>query len=177
MPGPVFLDGETVALRTIEEEDIEFLQRHINDPAVRTPIGSSAPVNEAEEQDWFESLNESDDVSLLICVDGDAVGTISLMRIDEGWGRGTLGYWIAPDEWGEGYATAATRLLVGHAFDQLRLHKVRAEAFDYNTGSRRVLEKVGFTEEGVGREECFVDGEYVDVHRYGLIDREWRESQ
>ncbi|WP_160132810.1 GNAT family N-acetyltransferase [Halococcus salsus] len=177
MPGSVFLDGEDVTLRTIEEEDLDFLQRHINDPAVRTPIGATTPVNATDEREWFESMSEGDDVSLLVCADGDTVGTISLMDINADHGFGELGYWIAPDAWGEGYATAATRLLVGHAFDQRRLHKVSAKVFDYNTGSQRVLEKVGFTGEGVDREEAFVDGEYVDVHRYGLLEDEWRELQ
>ena len=81
----------------------------------------------------------------------------------------------APEAWGEGYATEATELLVAYGFDQLRFNKVVAHAFAFNAASRRVLEKVGFTEEGVDREEAFIDGEYVDVHRYGLLEREWRE--
>ena len=75
---------------------------------------------------------------------------------------------------GEGYATAATELLVGYAFDQRRLNKLIANAFDFNAGSQRVLEKVGFVEEGIRREEAFVNSEFVDIHRYGLLVREWR---
>jgi RimJ/RimL family protein N-acetyltransferase len=36
-----------------------------------------------------------------------------------------------------------------------------------------VLEKVGLREEGVLRDERFVDGEHVDVHRFGLLVDEW----
>ena len=64
---------------------------------------------------------------------------------------------------------------MGYAFDQRRLNKVIANAFDFNAGSRRVLEKVGFTEEGLHREEAFVDGAFVDIYRYGLLAREWRD--
>lgn len=177
MPGPVFLDGEQVTLRPVEEEDLAFLQRDINDPKVRQPLAAMTPVNAAQEQDWFEQMNEDAGVSLLICTDDEPVGTIGLSDINETWGHAEVGYWVTPDAWGEGYATAATELLVGYGFDQRRFNKVIAHAFDFNIGSRRVLEKVGFTEEGVHREEAFVNGEFVDVHRYGLLAREWRTAR
>lgn len=175
MPGPAFLHGEQVTLRTVEEEDLEFLQRDINAPEVRRAIGSVAPVNAEQEQEWFERMSEDDDgVSLLICAEDEPMGTIGLSDHNETWGHAEVGYWVTPDAWGKGYATEATELLVGYGFDQLRLNKVVAYAFAFNAGSRRVLEKVGFTEEGVHREEAFVNGEFVDVHRYGLLAREWR---
>lgn len=61
-----------------------------------------------------------------------------------------------------------------YAFDQLRLHKVTARVFAFNEASQRLLETVGFTEEGVQREQVFIDGEYQDTHWYGLLAREWR---
>lgn len=177
MPGPVFLSGDSVTLRTIEEGDLEFLQRDVNDPSVRRSLASVRPVNAEQERDWFERMSEGDDVSLLVCVEEEPVGTIGLSDIDETWGRAEVGYWVTPEAWGEGYATEATALICGYAFDQRRLHKVVASAFATNAGSRRVLEKVGFVEEGVHREEAFVNGEYVDVHWYGLLAGEWQETR
>lgn len=43
MPGPAFLENDRVALRTIEEEDFEFLQEAITDSQVREPIGGLLP--------------------------------------------------------------------------------------------------------------------------------------
>jgi [ribosomal protein S5]-alanine N-acetyltransferase len=45
MPGPAFIEGDRVALRTIEEEDIEFLQDGVNDPEVWKAIGNATPYN------------------------------------------------------------------------------------------------------------------------------------
>lgn len=53
MPGPVFLDGDHITLRTIEEEDLEFLQRIINDPEVWRSLGAVTPTNAEEEREWF----------------------------------------------------------------------------------------------------------------------------
>jgi RimJ/RimL family protein N-acetyltransferase len=53
--------------------------------------------------------------------------------------------------------------MVDHAFDDRRLHKVVGEAYAHNTASRRVLGKVGL------RDEKFVGGDHVDIHRFGLL--------
>ena len=50
MPGPVFLEGDHITLRTIEEEDLEFLQEAITDPQVRRSIGGSTPYNLKQEE-------------------------------------------------------------------------------------------------------------------------------
>ena len=175
MPGPVFLEGEQVTLRPPEEEDIEFLARNMNDPRVRRPIASVGPLSTDDEAEWVEETND-EGVSLLVCIGDNPVGTIGLSDVNELWGRAEVGYWLAPEAWGEGYATEATELLVTYGFDQLRFNKIVAHAFAFNAASRRVLEKVGFTEEGVHRQEAFVDGEYVDIHSYGLLVREWRDT-
>jgi RimJ/RimL family protein N-acetyltransferase len=170
MPGPVFLEGDDVELRTVEREDLEFCQRTLNDPAVRHGLGLSEPLTSDDEEGWYESrVVESDDVHLLVCDDSEPVGTAGLNDVNESFGNAELGYWIAPEYHRNGYATAAARLLVDYAFTERRLHRVYANAFAFNEGSQRVLKKVGFEREGVHREQAFVDGEHVDVYRYGLL--------
>jgi len=80
---------------------------------------------------------------------------------------------IAPEEWGNGYATDALTAVCGYAFEERRLNKVYATTYATNPASSRVLEKAGFTREGVLRKEGFVDGDYVDMYRYGLLAEEW----
>ncbi|WP_248903593.1 GNAT family N-acetyltransferase [Halocatena marina] len=176
MPGPTFCDGDIVELRTIEEEDIEFLQQLINDSRVRTSLAAVEPKNREQERDWVGSLGDDDSVHLLICADGERVGCISLKPPNEIWGVVEVGYMIAPEQWGNGYATDALATLCGYAFNERRLNKVYAHCFTTNPASRRVLEKVGFEEEGLLREEAFIDGDHVDVHRYGLLANEWQNA-
>ena len=52
---------------------------------------------------------------------------------------------------------------------------VGAGVYDYNEASRRLLESLGFAEEGRLREYRFIDGEYRDCVQYGLLRREYRE--
>lgn len=177
MPGPAFLTGDRVALRTIEEEDIEFLQEGVNDARIWRPTGGFVPYNYDQEQEFYETVvSDSDSVHLLISVDETSIGIIGLNEIDQTAGVAEIGYWIMPDYWSEGFGTEATELVVQYAFDHLRLHKVTARAFEFNEASQRLLETVGFAEEGVQREQEFIDGDYQDSHWYGLLAREWRNQ-
>lgn len=176
MPGPVFLEGNLVELRTIEHEDADFLQRLINDPRVRPRLLATDPVSLRAERDWIGGLDDGDGIHFLVAADGDPVGSIDIKPPIEPWGTAEVGYSIAPAHWGSGYATAALDLVCQYAFEERRLEKLYAVPLATNPASCRVLEKVGFEEEGRLRKEAFVDGERVDVCRYGLLAEEWRPS-
>ena len=174
MPGPVFIPGDSVDLHTIEEEDLEFLQESVNDPQVWRRIGRNRPVNGQQERDFFDEVVGGDDgVHLLVCADGEPVGTVGINGLG-GPETPELGYWVAPDHHRQGYATAAAELLTGYAFDQLGVHRIEARVFDFNDASQKVLERVGFTHEGTSREAAFIDGEYRDALWYGVLEEEWR---
>ena len=173
MPGSVFLRGEVVTLRPMERDDVEFLTALVNDPTVRRSLAADRPIAQHDEREWIESANEDGGVHLLACADDEPVGTVGLNEPNETWGVTELGYMIDPDHWGHGYATDAADRLCAYAFEERRLNKVFAEVYETNPASTRVLEKVGFEREGVHRQEAFVDGEYVDIYRYGLLASEY----
>jgi RimJ/RimL family protein N-acetyltransferase len=192
MPGPPFIEGDRIDLRTVEREDIPFLQRWVNHPEVRRYISTfRTPYSQEEyEEEIFDPYDTNEDgATVLLCHhewDGDdlggpddgptAVGSAQLYPIREGAGWANLAYWVAPPAQGNGYATEAAELLVEYAFDELGLHRVTAQALEPNEASCRVLERVGFTHEGTQRECDIVDGSYVGQRLYGLLREEWNEG-
>ena len=176
MPGAVFLEGDRVELRTVDESDVDFLHQLVNDPRVRRGIAAVDPVTHAQEREWVDSRGDGDDINFVICDDSDPVGTIGLKPPNITTGASEVGYIVAPDDWGNGYATDALRAICGYAFEERRLHKVYANAYETNPASCRVLENVGFEKEGVHRDQGFVAGEHVDVFRYGLLAHEWEPT-
>ena len=177
MPGPVFLEGERVELRTVEEEDLSFLQEAVNDPLVRRFLGRRDPINRHQEQEWYEERGSDDEnVNLLICRDGEPMGTVGLYPEDGMGVTEEIGLFLAPDYWGEGFGTEASQLLTDYAFRERRTHRVTARVFEGNEGSRRIWEKLGFRHEGTFVEAEFVDGEYVDEYIYGITNAEWFEE-
>lgn len=171
-PAP-FLAGERVTLHPLEEDDMAFCRDAINQPEVRHNLLMTQPVNIDHEKEWLESIDPEEPV-FLIRADGDRVGTIGMDRVHESWGSAIVGYWIHPDYWGNGYCTDALGAVVRYAFDERRLEKLSAEALVTNEGSKRVLEKAGFEQEAVLEKEAYVDGQRVDLARYGLLAEEWR---
>ncbi|MFC3712695.1 GNAT family N-acetyltransferase [Sphingoaurantiacus capsulatus] len=75
------------------------------------------------------------------------VGTIGLDRRDDA-DEHELGYWIAREAWGRGYATEAGQAILRLAFDGLRLPAVEAGHFIDNPASGAVLRKLGFRATG-----------------------------
>ncbi len=94
-----------------------------------------------------------------------------------GWNREDrkvdIGYHILTPYWGKGYATEATRALLGWCFENLDLHRIQADCTDGNLGSERVLLKSGFQVEGLWRESCWEHGRFVDIKQFGLLRREF----
>ncbi|SDK47037.1 GNAT family N-acetyltransferase [Natronorubrum texcoconense] len=177
MADSVFLSGDRIDLRPIEEDDLGFLQREINDPRIWRAIGRPRPVNGPQERAFFENVVCDDDtVNLLIVADSSPVGTIAFNAIDWETRQAEIGYWVAPEHHGQGYGTDAAARLVAYGFDQLGLHKITARVFEFNEASRRLLESVGFTREGVHRDDVFVDGAFQDTYWYGLLEDEWRSE-
>ncbi|WP_435359858.1 GNAT family N-acetyltransferase [Haloarchaeobius sp. DFWS5] len=190
MPGAPFMRGDHVTLRTVEEEDAVFLRDNSNDPRIRRPMTITGPSNLEQTR---EHDSDGDDFSLLICVEGDQTGYVERFVDDEGpepvepvgvvfcWprddtaGEVEIAYWITPAAQGEGLMTEAVSLALDYAFGQRRIHRVRARTLVSNDGSRAVLGKLGFTEEGVMREAKFVDGEHVDVVLHSVLSHEWHD--
>lgn len=176
MPGAVFLEGEEINLRTIEEEDIEFLRDGVNHPEVRVYMGNRRPQNYENEEEFFEEqVCGEDTVDLLISKDGERVGIISLMsQGDDAEKLAEIGIWIHPQHHGNGYGTEASKLITDYAFGQLNYHKVYARAYQGNKASQRVWEKLGFDKEGVFKDHTFTQGEYKDVVYYGVVEGDWQ---
>jgi len=178
MPGPAFLQGDNISLRTVETEDLQFLQEARNDARIRIPTGRPDPLNGEQAREFYEETICGDDGTWLLVADGDdQVGVVAVKSIEQRSGWGEVGYWIHPDDHQQGYGCEAVSLLVAHAFDQLGLHRLEARTFEHNTPSRRLAESVGFTQEGVEREKAFVDGQRRDVIVYGLLAPEWASTE
>ena len=87
-----------------------------------------------------------------------------------------LGYAVAADHWGRGYASDAVSIMLGFAFGSLSLHRVTAAIGPDNAASQAVVEKLGFVREGVLRDHVFTNGAWRDSVLYSLLHDEWATS-
>jgi RimJ/RimL family protein N-acetyltransferase len=85
-----------------------------------------------------------------------------------------IGYELAPDLWGQGYATEAARAIIHFGFTELKLHRITAWCIADNVASARVLEKIGLKLEGRLREKEYFKDRWWDTLLYAILADEWR---
>jgi RimJ/RimL family protein N-acetyltransferase len=88
-----------------------------------------------------------------------------------------IGFTLAPAYQGKGYATEAVRAVLDRLFRLQGLHKVTGECDARNTPSAALLERLGFTREGLLRQQTYLKGEWTDDLIYGLLADEWLREQ
>jgi ribosomal-protein-alanine N-acetyltransferase len=94
---------------------------------------------------------------------GSLAGMLTVGSISRGAARtGSLGYWVDRRQAGQGITPTAVALAVDHCFGPAGLHRLEAWVRPENQASRRVLEKLGFREEGLAKAALFVDGAWRD---------------
>jgi ribosomal-protein-alanine N-acetyltransferase len=159
-------------IRPYAAHDAPALQRAADDINVARYMYAGIPhpytVSDAE---WWVAYAMSLDPlqHFVIEVDGMFGGGISVAPETVHDRVGIVGYWLAPEYWGNGFATAAVRLIVQYAFDH-GFRRLQASVFAPNAASARVLTKCGFVLEGRLRESSIGrDGEFMDELVYGLL--------
>lgn len=81
----------------------------------------------------------------------------------------TLGYWMGERHAGKGHMTEAVRGALRFAFQDLALHRVEAACLPNNEPSRRLLQRVGFQQEGLARAYLRINGNWADHLLYAAL--------
>ena len=110
----------------------------------------------------------------LIIGDDKIIGETSLMDID--FESRICGFRIAlfnKEYFGMGIGYRSVYETIKYAFEELKLHRIELEVFDYNKRAKRTYEKVGFKEEGRQRDGLFFKKEYHDVILMSILEGEF----
>jgi len=100
---------------------------------------------------------------------GRAIGTLLLFKHDEGSRRLEVGYVLGRPHWGLGYMREALAAACEHAFSELSCRRLEAEVNPDNIASCRLLERLGFRQEGRLRQRWTAKGRSYDTLFYGLL--------
>jgi RimJ/RimL family protein N-acetyltransferase len=106
--------------------------------------------------------------------DGRLIGDCGIRRKPQNDWEAAIGFELAPEHWGRGYATEAALAMVDFGFRELGLRRVSSWCVADNAASARVLERVGMRLEGRLRENERFKGRWWDTLLYGLLESEWR---
>ena len=165
---------ERLVLRPFREDDVDAVVAGCQDPDVQRWI--NIPVPYTREHALSYVLEESPaerlagtGTNLAVEVDGQVVGSTGVHRIGVHPLGPEIGYWIAPEGRGRGYAAELTHALAEWALG-LGAHRVYLVADVRNTGSQQVARKAGFSQEGVLRSYlAYRDGSRGDAALFSRL--------
>jgi RimJ/RimL family protein N-acetyltransferase len=179
MGAEVFFTTERLTVRAMQPSDVEAFVAYRADPVVAryqswsdyTPEQGVSLVEEMQGLPlgipgrWVQLALEDGSGALVgdlaACVDPDEHRQLE------------VGFTLAPEHQGKGYATEALRGLLGHAFGDLAMHRVVAITDARNDEAAALLRRVGFRQEAHFRDNVFFKGAWGSELLFAMLESEW----
>ena len=171
------LKGDTVFLRALEANDLDFLYKLENDESVWEVSETHSPYSRYVLKQYLENshkdIYEVKQLRLAISkYDNTLVGFIDLFDFDPKNNRAGVGILILENkDRRKGIGTEALNLILKYAFHHLKLHQLYANIRSNNLVSIRLFTNLGFIEIGVKKEWSYTGGTYMDEILFQKINK------
>ena len=177
----MLLETPRLLLRRFQPADAAVFAAYRSDPDVARYQSWTAPVPAAEaaalvrqfavgdpgQPGWFQYAVE-------VRASGSLAGDVGV-NLHENRRQAELGFTLAPQFQGQGYAIEAVRAVLQDLFGRRGLHRVSAECDARNLRSAHLLERAGFQQEGCRPEFTWIKGEWTDDLLFGLLASRWTQ--
>ena len=165
------LRTERLLLRPARPDDLDAIHAILSHPPAMTYW--STPPHETLEQsrDWLQSMIDIPPLEgedFIIERDGKVLGKAGLWRFPE------IGFILHPDFWGQGYAQEALKIVIGRAFEIHGLPSIEADVDPRNTGSLKLLSRLGFQEPGRKERTWLIGDQWCDSVYLAVDAETWR---
>lgn len=182
---PPTLETARLVLRPFADADAGPLFPLASNPAVtrytlweahRTTDDTLVFVGDYARSRYAEGVPEP----LAVCFKADPqrkpVGAVGVFWASQPNRAMELGYWLGEPFWGQGLTAEACRVVLDHAFATYAPVRIQARVIAGNDASGRVLEKLGFREEGTLRSALVRRGQVEDVRMFSRLKAEWEKG-
>jgi len=178
-----FLVGEHVYLRQLVAEDADgWYPTWFNDAEVcKANSHGVYPYNSQQAREYIEWTHRAaaarTDLVLAVCTNSQDyhIGNVAITNIHPVYRSADFSIIIGRAEArGNGIGTEAARLIIGHGFNSLNLHRIACGTFDNNTGMMKLAGRLGMKQEGIRKEAVYKNGAWLSVVEYGILREEWK---
>ena len=107
---------------------------------------------------------------VIISESKEFIGLAGMFLSNDKYKSGEFYYKLAPEFWGQGFATEIAKAIIEFGFDTFKLHRIEAGVACKNMASIRVLEKAGMTREGKRRKILPIRGKWVDNYHFAILE-------
>ena len=174
-----------LVVRPWRESDLDDLQVMQTDPEVVRYVPWQVWTRE-ESAAWLAKRRretaltaEGDALSLAVerRTDGRVIGSVNAWWRSAVDRQGEVGWVLARDAQGQGYAAEAVTALVDVLLERLDLHRVTASMDARNEASARLARRLGMRQEAHFVESGMFKGELGDELVFAVLRREWLARQ
>ena len=167
-----------ITIRPIKEEDTDNIIKWRNKSSVNQYFIYREPFTRESHLNWFHNKVQTGEVAqFIIMADDEPIGSVYLRDIDNKNKKCEFGIFIG-DEFncGKGYGKIASKLVIDHAFDKLKLNRIFLRVFPTNIRAIKCYEKIGFKQEGIFREDVIIDGKAYDMIFMAILKKDWLKA-
>jgi RimJ/RimL family protein N-acetyltransferase len=170
-----------LVLRRFRPEDLDAFVAYRSDPEVARYQSWEVPYRPSQARQFLQELEaihpdtpgEWFQFAVALRHTDRLIGDCGAHVQAEDPRQAEIGFTLASQDQGHGYATEAVRRLLHYLLIERGKHRVRATCDDRNTGSAAVLERVGMRREGHLLESTWSKGEWTNDLLYAVLRREW----
>jgi RimJ/RimL family protein N-acetyltransferase len=173
------IKGESVGLRAIERADLPTLLAWRNAPGFRRNFREYRELGADQQERWYVASVLGDPATRMFAIvaleGGCLLGACGLCYID--WVNRTADFSLYIGEGGryidERFAPDAGRTLLRYGFEELALHRIWCEIYDFDQAKQKLLPGLGFALDGRHRETHWAEGAWHDSLFFGILDRDF----
>lgn len=156
-----------IYIRPIDENDTDSILEWRNSDYVRSHFIFQDELRKEVHLDWlYNKVYKNLAKQYIICLtdNNKKIGTVYFSNIDKKHNKAEFGIYIAYlDKKYKGYGLISTILLLKIGFEELGLHKIYLRVFQDNLKAIKMYKKVGFKEEGLFKNDVYINGIYRNV--------------
>ena len=176
------LKGRFVGLRAIEKSDLFILLKWRNQPEYRRFFREYRELSSINQEKWFESRvlqdKNTEMFSIIDLSSNELIGACGLCYIDWINRNADVSIYIGKDNLyiDDFFAVDTMKLIIEYAFDELNLHRLWTELYDFDEKKIKLFKKLDFKLEGRHKETHWTEGMWHDSIFFGKIRKEGKDE-
>lgn len=160
-------------IRNYSKNDIDSLVKYANNYNVSKFLRDAFPnpYTRKDAERWLDFVYQNPAYpAFAIADENELIGAIGAVPFDDVHRfSAEVGFWLGEPFWNKGIISNALILFCNFLFTQYNFNKLVANVFEGNPASMRVLEKAGFSLEGILKQNIYKENKFLDNYVYGLL--------
>ncbi len=166
-----------INLRPVTRNDLEVIKNWRNQNGIWEFNTQYIFLNMTNQRNWFKqitSIESNRKMFIIMYKQKIPLGVCGLINIDKENNSAEVAIIIGNKQFhGKGLGSESLYQLVKYGFSKLKLHKIKAEIFEFNTISFELFEKLNFKHEAIKHQSLWRNSKWWDIHMYSLFKKDY----